>query len=472
MNIRNEVKVEKKTAALFFGPAVFAASLLLPEGLFTFNESAAIGTVFWMACWWITRPVHIAVTAMLPVIINAIFNLVPMSGVVSKYSSEIVVLLLGANLLSITWSETGLDKRISLKALCMIGPTLKQQIAVWFIISAILSIFLPNTVVCAVLTPIAVSMLAFNGETDIGTSSVATIILLAIAWGSGIGGCGSPLGGAMNLVAIDYIEKLTGTEYMYVDWVILLVPMLIILIAVNIAYLWSVKTEVKELNGTKDYFTGLYRALPRMNRGESISLILFILASLLAFCRPLYAEIFPAVKPAYVFLIFGVMSFVLKDERGKAILEWPRAQKEIMWDMLLLFAGGLAVGKLITDTGAAGAIADLISKSNLTGGLATVAVFVIFTCMLAEVSSNTAAAAIAVPVVISITQKLGLDPIPYIYITAAAFNSAYVLPISIRAIPVGYGLDPQSLVKHGIRLAVLSMATITVTGFLYLRFLG
>lgn len=462
---------KNKLISLILGPVLFLAALLLiPDSLFAFSARCAVGLVFWMGCWWITLPVAVGVTALLPILVNAFFDLVPMSTISGKYFSEIVVLLLGADLISLSWEKTGLDKRISLKALCWIGPSLRQQIAVWFVLSAVLSMFLPNAVVCAVMCPIAVSMLKFIGEGDISKSKAGAIILASIAWGAGIGGLGSPLGGAMNLVAVDYFEQLTGAEYMYVDWMIRLVPMLALLLAADLVYLFLIKPKTGNLNGTRAYFQGLYRELPPISRDEAVSLTLFVTATVLSFVRPLYTNLLPGVKPAYVFLLFGMLTFVLPKKEGGVILSWKDAEKGVLWGLLFLFAGGLAVGQMISDTGAAAAIADVVSRLDLDGGLPTIFIFVAFTVLLAEISSNTAAAAIATPVVVTITQGLGLDPIPYLYITAAAFNCAYVLPTSIRAIPVGYGLSTKYLFRNGLVLTVLGIVVITLAGWAMLTF--
>ena len=90
--------------------------------------------------------------------------------------------------------------------------------------------------------------------------------------------------------------------------------------------------------------------------------------------------------------------------------------------------------------------------------------------LLSEISSNTAAAAIAVPIVVSVTTGLGLNPIPYVFITAAAFNCAYVLPTSIRAIPIGYGLSPKYLFKNGLVLTLIGIIVISILGYLMITF--
>lgn len=462
--------MSKKTKQVLIGPLAFGLCILALQGLFPYKAAVSIGLTVWMGLWWVLRPVDIAVTALLPIGINALFNLVPAAGIISQYFSEIVILLLGSDLVSLTWSKTGLDKRLAIKALCCIGPSMKQQITVWLVATTLLSAVLPNVVVAMIMIPIAVSMLKFVGEQDIKTSKIAVPILLAIGWGSGIGGFGSPLGGAANLTAISYLEKLTGQEFMYVDWMTRFIPLLAIVVLLNLFILLSMPMPVERLADTKEYFTNLYKELGPMGKGETIGLVLFGTATLLAFARPLFAGLFPAMRPAYVFFIAGMLTFVLKDENDKVMLTWKEAEKEVMWGMFFLFAGGLALGRLVTNTGAAQGLAEMITRLPLSGGVETISIFVLFSTFLTEISSNTAAASIAIPVVQTISQTMGLNPIPYILITIVAVNCAYLLPVSTRAIPVSYGLDPSALFKYGLKLTVLNMLLTTVVGWLFMKF--
>ena len=171
------------------GPLLFIASLyLLPHGVFdTFQSRAAIGTVLWMAYWWITEALDYAVTAFLPIIVNALFNLVDMKDVIANYASETILLLLGASILTVSWEIVGLDKRVACAFLSIVGTSLTTQILFWFLLSTALSTILPNAVVTATITPIAVSMLRYLGIEKVSESEPASIILMSIAWGAGIG---------------------------------------------------------------------------------------------------------------------------------------------------------------------------------------------------------------------------------------------------------------------------------------------
>ena len=431
----------KQNLALLSGPIAFGAAAFLLTGTFQQSSALALSCALWMALWWIFRPVSIYVTAFIPIIVNSLFNLIPMNHVISQYFSEIAVLLLGSDLICLTWTTTGLDKRISVRALCSIGTSMKSQIFVWFLASTALSVFLPNVVVAAIFCPIAVAMLHFTGEKDISTSQTAIPILLAI------GGFGSPIGSSANLVAVSYLEKLTGHEFMYFDWVIRFLPVLILIFLMNLLFLLFLPCPVKSLPGTKGYFRSMYQSFGPMKRGERIGLILFTAATLLSFLRPLFAPYLPAMKPAYLFLFLGMLMFFLKDEKGNPMLTWKYAESHAMW---------------VIETGAIKELSLLIAALHLSPGLPVMAMACLFACFMSEISSNTASASISIPVVIGITSSLSLNPIPYILGTIAAANCAYILPISTRAIPIGYGLSASAQIRYGTILSLLTVILITL----------
>lgn len=463
---------KKKTIDLLVGILLFTACILfLPKDIFPETAPrAAIGTVCWMAYWWITAPVDLAVTAFLPIAINAVIPVTSMSTVISNYASETILLLLGASILTASWEFTGLDKRIAMKFLAMIGNGLRQQVLFWFLLSAALSSILPNAVVCATITPIAISMLRFVGEGDIANSKKGSMLLLTVAYAAGVGGLATPLGGAMNLVTVDYIQQLTGEEYMYTSWVIRFLPIMIILLSSNILFLIAKCGKDENLGQSKEYFVKLYKELPPMTMEEVLSLALFLIATVMGFTRQLYQDFLPGLKPAYSFIICAILSFLVTRKGGERLMVWKSVQTKIVWELIYIFAGGLAVGSMINGSGAAECIGQAVSAANLTGGFGTVLIIVTMTVLLSDVTSNTATAAVAIPIVISIINGIGKNPIPYIYIASIGVNLSYMLPTSIRAIPVGYGLQPKYMLRQGIPLTIIVILLMSVLGYALLMF--
>ncbi len=461
-----------KIIYLLLGPALFLMCIfLLPEAVFSTAEArGAVGTIVWMAFWWITGPVDFAVTGFIPVVTNAFLQMADMSLVIANYADEIILLLLGASLITAVWEETGLDKRIAAKFLSLIGNNMRGQIAFWFLLTTILSSVLPNAVVCAEITPIAVSMLRYVGIHDIGENKNGSMILLTIAYGAGIGGLASPLGGAMNLVAVGYLQQVTGKEFMYAEWVVRFLPIMLVLVVSNIAYLMLCCKKGDDLGGSREYFTEQYKSMPKMTREEKWALGAFLVATVLSFSRQLYEDYLPGLKPAYVFITCAVLCFVVRRKDGSGLITWRFAQRKVVWDLLYIFAGGLAAGTLINESGAAEDIGKAMADANLTGGFLTVLVIITVTLLMSDVTSNTATAAVALPIVISIVDGIGLNPIPYIYIAVIGVNLSYMLPTSIRAIPVGYGMKPKFMLKRGIPLTVIVIVLMSVLGYLLLHY--
>ena len=73
----------KRNFALLSGPLAF---LLLRFTAQSFGSAAAsaLGMAAWMALWWVFRPVGIAVTALLPIAVNAVLNLIPSGHVIKS----------------------------------------------------------------------------------------------------------------------------------------------------------------------------------------------------------------------------------------------------------------------------------------------------------------------------------------------------------------------------------------------------
>lgn len=449
---------KKMIAKILSGPILFLLILLLiPESAMPYAVKGAVGLFIWMAAWWITIPVGVAVTSLLPIVVCAVFGIVNVEEIIPQYFSDLVVLLLGANILTLTWETTGLNKRIALRTLSLVGTSMKSQITAWFVVSVVMSIFLPNVVVGATLTPIALAMLKAVDKEDPGKYLCAANILLAIAWGAGIGGFGSPLGGGMNLVVIGYIEELTGQEYMYTTWVKLMLPILIIITIGNIIYMIFMKSEIKVLPGARDYFKDEYRKLGKMSRSELISLLLFVIPVVMAFTRQLWMNLIPALTSSYVFIVFAIAAFCLPGECGGRLITWKFAQPKISWGLFYTLAGGLALGKVITSSGASDMLAELVVNSGIRSVTVLCIVFVILASVLANISSNNSACAITSPLVVSVMGAMGVNPIPCLYMATVGGNLAYLLPSATRAIPVDAGVKPSYMLEKGAMINIISV---------------
>ena len=462
------MKRDWSTLHLLGGPLAFLLLLFVPASVLPYPVRGSAGLLVWMSWWWIFEPVNLAVTGFLPLVVLALFNFLPVARILPSYSEELIFLLLGANILSTVWTRWGLDRRIALASLIGVGTGTRRQIMVWFAMATFLSAFLPNTVVAAAMIPIVLAMLRFIGIQDIGKSVFGSALVIAVAWGTSIGGFWSPLGGAPNLLTIRLMQQtVIDHEFLFMTWVTRLLPLSIAVACVSFLFMrFAFKPEIAHVEGTRDYFAQELRSLGRMTVPEKWGFFLFLAATLLAFTRQFYASLLPGLNPAYAFLTFAMLSFAIRHD-GEPLLKWDYAQKHMAWGLFYLFAGGAALGEILNQTGTAKLVADTLVPMAGAGGIRAVLVFSLMTIVITQITNNTAAIAIMVPITISTFQSLGMNPIPFVYIVAVAGNCGIVLPSSAGgpAVAAGYGVNLKMMFAQGVWLVALLWAVIALLGY-------
>jgi solute carrier family 13 (sodium-dependent dicarboxylate transporter), member 2/3/5 len=467
------MKRDWRTLHVLGGPLVFLLLLLAPLASIPYAVRGSLGLLLWMSWWWIFEPVNLAVTGFLPLVVLALFDFLPVAKILPSYSEELIILLLGANILSTVWTRWGLDRRIALVALIGVGTDARRQMMVWFGIATILSAFLPNTVVAAAMMPIVLAMLRFIGIHELRESAFGSALLIAIAWGTSIGGFWTPLGGAPNLLTIRLLQQtVISHEFLFTTWVTRLLPFSILIAVASTGFMkYAFKPELEQVEGTRDYFYRELHSLGKLTPPEKWGLFFFLSATLLAFTRQFYSALLPGFNPAFAFLTFAVLCFVIR-HKGEPLLKWEFAQKHMAWGLFYLFAGGTALGEILSQTGTAKYIADLLIPSVGTGVFSAVVAFSLMSMVITQITSNTAAVAIMVPITISTFQGIGMNPVPFVYIVAVACNCGLMLPSSAGgpAVAAGYGVNLKTMFARGFWLAVLLWSVIVLLGYLLVTY--
>ena len=455
------------------GPLLFALMLLIPGTSMTYAIRCGIGLLLWMSWWWLSGAVHLAVTGLLPLVVVPLFNFVPIGEILPSYSEQLVILLIGANILTTAWIRWGLDRRIAVLSLLNVGTSSIRQILVWFIVSFALASFMPRVIVAAALMPIIIAMLGVIGIENAGESRLATALLLAISWGSSIGGFVTPLGGAPNLLLMKFVEQgATHHEFLFTTWVTRLFPITVAVILAAFVFMrFGFNPEMRHVPLGRNYFHDELQKLGKMSAPEKWALGLFIAATVLAFSRDLYAKFMPNFLPAFAFLTCGLLCFFVR-HGNERLLKWDYAQSKMMWGLFYLFAGGTALGEIINRTGAAKYLADLLVPYAKGGGLEAVFVFSAIPLIVGQFTSNTAAIAITGPITISTFNSLGINAVPFAYLIAATSHCGFMLPSSAgsSALAAGYGVNLKTMAIKGFWMAMLCLVVIVGVGYLLIRY--
>ena len=455
------------------GPLAFLALAWLPAASPPYAVRCGLGLLLWMASWWLTRPVHLAVTGLLPLALAALFGFVRMGDILPSYADELIILLVGANILTTAWARWGLDRRIALLSLATFGSSARRQLIAWFIVSAALATLLPRVVVAATMIPIVVAMLKFIGVEDLWNSKLGTSLVLAVAWGSSLGGFLTPLGGAPNLLAMKFIQDtVTHHEFLFTTWVTRLTPLTLCVVLATLLYIVVVfESEVAETDRSRLYFLQELRALGPMGSPERWAMLLFVVATVLAFTRGAYGQLLPAFTPAYAFLALGLSAFAIRAQR-EPLLTWEFAQNKMMWGLFCVFAGGNALGAVLNATGTAQFLARPIVPYATHGQLVATLVFAGLTMAVAQIVSNVATVAIMVPIAVSVFQGAHANPIPYVYVIIAASHCGFMLPSSAgsSAVAAGYGINLRTMFIAGFGAALICLAVIVIVSMLSMQF--
>jgi sodium-dependent dicarboxylate transporter 2/3/5 len=344
---------------------------------------------------------------------------------------------------------------------------------VWYSLCVVLSAFLPRAVVAATMIPIVIAMLRYVGIEDLWKSKFGTALVLAISWGSSVGGFLTPLGGAPNLLAMKFVQdQVTHHEFLFATWLTRNVPLTAAVVLAVLVYIrYGLRPEMMQNPGTRAYFKDELRQLGPMKSHERWALGLFALATIFAFTRQFYASMVPALTPSFTFLAFAVLAFLIRS-RGTQLITWEYAQGQMMWGLFYVFAGGTALGVIMNKTGTAKYLADAMTPYVAAGGFMSVLVFTALTIAVAQIISNVATVAIMGPIAIGVFKELGVNPIPYIYIIAAAGHCGFMLPSSAgsSAIAAGYGVNLKTMFVKGFWAALIAMLVIALGAYLLMKF--
>ena len=211
-----------------------------------------------------------------------------------------------------------------------------------------------------------------------------------------------------------------------------------------------------------------------MNGQRVLTLVIFGVIALCwvfsSYINPIISGVFGLAKNIGSFdSVVALLAAVIICSTGVA--NWKQIQESTDWGVLMLFGGGLTLSAVLKDSGASKVLADgivfLVQGQHyyLIGLL--VATFIIF---LTEFTSNTASAALLVPIFISIAQSLGMPEIGLALIIGLGASCAFMLPVATppNAIVFGTGEVRQSdMVKAGFILNIVCILVIATIGYYF-----
>lgn len=466
-----------RLAALAAGPALGLAIRAAQPGGLAPAAAAVLGVAIWMAVWWITECIPLAVTALLPIALFPALGIASTREAAASFANEVVFLYLGGFLLAAALEHWHAHHRIALSVIGAVGTSSRRLVLGVMLATAFVSMWISNTATAAMMYPIALAIGALFGDGEAARSQ-RVALLLGVAFAASIGGMATLIGTPPNLILAGAAKELIGVELDFLTFLKFGLPVAAVLLPVCWALLVFVfHRERIELGA--DGLEVLHRrraALGRLMGGERATLVVFALVALAWFFRepkaigslhvPGLTMLMPSLTDAGVAIIGGIALFLVpgrqRDGGARPLLTWREA-REIPWDVLLLFGGGLSLAAAMESSGLAERIG--VWMSGLQGmPLPVVLVGVaVATVIVSELASNAATASMGMPIAVSLAQALDQPPLLVMLVIGLAASVGYALPMATppNAIVFGSGeLSVRDMARAGLALDVIGILVV------------
>lgn len=309
-----------KSLFLVLGPLI---SSLLTLTLIHFGladkPAVAAGITMLTVIWWVTEALPIPATSLVPFALLPLFGIVDHKAISASLGSHVILLLMGAFMLSKAIEKSGTHQRLAVYMVRLVGVSSAKRLVLGFMLAtAFLSMWISNTATTLIMLPIALAILA-----HVDNKKLSVALILGIAYAASVGGIGTPIGTPPNVIFMGIYQEHTGTEFSFLSWMKIGVP--VVLIAIPMMALWLTRNVTLEQTITLPEL-GAWR------KEESRTLWVFGLTALAWITRkePFggWSELIntPLVGDSTVALFAVVMMFIVPNGKGSRLLDWESAK--------------------------------------------------------------------------------------------------------------------------------------------------
>lgn len=469
------------------GPAVFVGLSRVPGpwlGL-EYESKTVLAVALWMALWWVVEVVPLAVTALLPLVLFPLMGVLDVSEAATPYADQIIFLFLGGFLVAGAVGSSGLHRRIALHVVALTGDNPRRIIGGFMVAGAFLSMWISNSATAIMMLPVALAVsrrMAVGVEDSESSTRFEKAMLLGIAYSTSIGGVGTLIGTPPNLVLAAASEEILGRPIDFAQWLAVGIPLVAVLLPVSWLYLTRVaySLEASSRGNVQEHIRGELGKLGRTSPSEKLVLLVFLAMALGWVFRStkevggvvIYGldTIFPSIKDSTIAIAAAITLFALPGGAlgAKPVLTWEEA-KRVPWDVILLFGGGLCLAKSFQESGLAQDFASALASGGELSMVLIVTLVVGGTVFLTEFTSNTATAAMLMPLLAAAAVAGGHDPRGMMIAGAVACSFAFCLPVATPPNAVVYGsgrLTIRDMIKAGIAMNLISFVVWVILFFL------
>lgn len=468
-----------KLLGLILGPLSFVLVLLFfhPEGL-SKEANAVLASTAWIAVWWITEAIPIAVTALLPIVLFPLSGGLDLGATSGSFGHKYVFLYMGGFVIAIAIEKWNLHKRIALNIIHLIGADIRKIILGFMVATAFLSMWISNTATSVMMLPIGLAIIKQLKDNPATVEDENLLfgksLMLAIAYSASIGGMATLIGTPPNLVLAGVVLDTYGYEITFMQWFMFGLPISIVLIFICWKYLTRYAFTFKQLEfpGGREEIQRLKKGLGKISYEEKIIALVF---GATAFCwitrSFLLQQLLPGLDDTIIAIFFAILLFLIPSKnKGEQLLNWEEAV-QMPWGIILLFGGGMALAKGFDESGLAVWIGGQMTSLSGLPIFLLIVVLIAAVNFLTEITSNLATTAMLLPVLAPMALSIDVHPFVLMVGAAVAASCAFMLPVATppNAVVFGSGyLRIPDMVRKGFFMNVMSIIILSLFAYFVL----
>lgn len=393
-------------------------------------SSAAINTLGLLVMaliLWITEAIPIAVTALALIALQPIYGIAAPTVAFSNFINSVFFFVIASYGISIAIMETTFINRIANFLLRKTGGGAFRVVLALTAAVAILSAFISNVPACAVMMGFALGMLDPLEEGPAKTGLRKTL-MIAISFGAMIGGIATPAGSSVNILALDLLEKSTGTTISFLEWMLYGVP--ITVVSVPFAVFVLMKMFRPSAIGKESVAIILEQTKVVQPFSAKEKKLIMILILMLAFW------IAGTWVPAFNITMVALIALIVMFLPGIDILHWDNFVKEVSWEAVIMIGGVSSIGVAVTATGVSswfmsGAVSN-ITDMGMIPLVAVIGMFLNFIHLILPIAP--AIVAVGVQPLVDLANAMSISPATFII--TLSFMAGICLLLPLDAVPL------------------------------------
>jgi sodium-dependent dicarboxylate transporter 2/3/5 len=466
--------MNRRTLALLAGPIFFLliAALPAPAGMPEAAKMTAAIAV-WIAVWWISEPVNLAVTSLLPLVLFPLCGVSSLKNISGEYGNEIIFLFVAGFFFGKTIERWHLHRRIALQLVLWLGTNPARTVLGFMLATAFISMWISNTATAVMMTPVAIAVAASRRPLhEEGEKNFQKTLLLGVGYACSIGGLATLIGTPTNAIFLSYVQQKMGATVTFGQWFLFGFPFAMTLL---LACWWLLlvmfpltKNIEKEHDGRAAIRAELALLGPVTTPERRLMwlfgtvILAWVSGSLLWYYR------LPNCNDTVVAVAGAILLFLIpSDKDSRPLLDWDTALK-IPWGIVLLFGGGLALAKGFDQSGLAAWMGELMKGLSTLSHALILLIVLTVVVLLSEVASNIATASMMMPVLAALATSIGAHPFGLLLSATLAASFGFGLPVATAPNTIVYSsgfLSTRDMARAGFLLD--AVAILLLLGFLY-----